>query len=133
MFNTLFSNLRLFATLALIFIGSFGANTLLGIFYNVKILQAAFSKEKLTEGLLKGAVLFAASALLVTVLSFLPTLISDIGLTIPEETLEGISLISMAGIIIFATVKYIKDALQKFSAILYPKVIEEKTTNDETN
>ena len=53
------------------------------------------------------------------IVSLLPEMISALGITVESDALEGISITAMSGVIISTIFRYLKDALQKFYAILY--------------
>lgn len=129
MFSILLGNLRLFGILALMFLGSLGANTLLGIFYNIRSIGCQFSKKKLLDGLLRGGVLLAATVLIVVIVSVLPELLTSLDIAVPGEIVESLSMFAIAGVIISATIRYLQDALKKFYAILNGRLVEGDTVS----
>ena len=56
MFEVLLNNLLLIGILVLMYLGSLGANTLLGIYHNLSTVKEDFSKEKLFSGLARGGI-----------------------------------------------------------------------------
>lgn len=119
MFNTLVDNLQLVGILMLMFAGSFLANLLLGIYSNIIYAKEQFSKEKLIQGLLRGAIAMIGCFFITAIVSLLPEMISALGVTVESNALEGISITAISGVIISTIFRYLKDALQKFYAILY--------------
>ena len=117
MFETLVSNFKLIGILMAMYIGSFGANVILGIYSNIAGAKEEFSKEKLVQGLVRGLIV-----LLGCIISLLPDMVSALGVTIEDGALEGISITAMSGIIVSMIFRYLKDALQKFYTILYGEV-----------
>lgn len=118
MFEILINNFKFISILMSMFLGSFICNTLLGLYNNISILKQCFSKERLVEGLIKGALIFISSVIIVTIISLLPEALTAFGFDFDTNILEDVSLIGMASVIISTIVKYLKDAIQKFYQIL---------------
>lgn len=125
MFETLCSNFKLIGILMAMFIGSFGANVLLGIYSNVAEAKNQFSKEKLIQGLVRGLIVMIGCFAITAIISLLPDMIGALGITIEDGALEGISITAMSGVIVSMIFRYLKDALQKFYTILYGEVKDE--------
>lgn len=126
MFDFLICNFKMIGALLLMYIFSFGANTILGMYYNVKGAKEDFSKEKLLLGVEKGAIVLVSMALIIVVLSVLPQVVESFGLTVEEETFSGISALGMATVMVSVDIYYLKDAIAKLYAILYGKKEDEK-------
>lgn len=118
MFTLLMTNLQLFAALLLLFTGSYAANTLLGTFYNITLLKEMFERERFIQGLLRGGVLVIGLALVICIISLLPGILEVAGLTQLLSIVEDLTLLSVAGLIVSATVKYAKGAIQKLYRII---------------
>lgn len=131
MFETLLQNLQLITILICAFLGSLGINTLLGIYYNLKTIKQDFSREKLITGLIRGAIILISGLAITVIVSLLPQILNNFGITTDTNLFENISVVAMAGILTSTIVHYLGDALKKFYAILYshtdiePKVPEE--------
>lgn len=126
MFDFLIYNFKMIGALLLMYIFSFSANTILGMYYNVKNIKEDFSKEKLISGVVKGAIVLVSMALIIVVLSVLPQVVEAFGLTIEEEVFSGISALGMATVMVSVDAYYLKDAIAKLYSILYGKKEEEK-------
>ena len=122
MFETLVSNFKLIGILMAMYIGSFGANVILGIYSNIAVAKEEFSKEKLVQGLVRGLIVLLGCFAITCIISLLPDMVSALGVTIEDGALEGISITAMSGIIVSMIFRYLKDALQKFYTILYGEV-----------
>lgn len=122
MFETLVSNFKLIGILMAMYIGSFGANVILGIYSNITGAKEEFSKEKLVQGLVRGLIVLLGCFAITCIISLLPDMVSALGVTIEDGALEGISITAMSGIIVSMIFRYLKDALQKFYTILYGEV-----------
>lgn len=125
MLLALLENLRLMGILALLFVLSFTTNTLLGVYYQIRLVKEKFSKEKLFEGLAKGGIILVAGLFITLSLSLLPFGLTEIGITLDETLLEGVNITAVCGVIVTGTIRYLKDALTKFYSILTYTRIEE--------
>ena len=63
MLTCLLNNLQLMGILIAMYVGAFGANTLLGIYSNLAQAKEQFSKEKLIQGLIRGAIVLIGALL----------------------------------------------------------------------
>ena len=118
MLLALLENLKLMGILALLFVLSFTTNTILGTYYQVNLLKEQFSKEKFFKGLAKGAIILIAGLFITLSLSLLPFGLNEIGITLDEAVLEGVNITAVCGVVVTGTVRYLKDALNKFYSIL---------------
>lgn len=119
MLNCLLNNLRLMGILIAMYVGSFGANVLLGLYENISLAKEEFSKEKLINGLCKGGIVLLGSLLITIIISLLPDTLAAIGITVEEGMLDGISIVAIAGVMVSTILRYLKDAIGKFYTILY--------------
>lgn len=118
MFDTLLQNLQLIGILILAFLGSLGINTLLGIYYNLNTLKEQFSKEKLLTGLARGGIILVSGLAITVIVSLLPQILNQFGITADTNLFENISTVAMAGILTSTIAHYLTDALKKFYTIL---------------
>ena len=118
MFELLFQNLQLIGILILTYLGSLGVNTLLGIYNNLNNFKQEFSKEKLVHGLLRGGIILVGGLVITIVISLLPGLLTQFGISSSTDLFENISVVAMAGVLVSTIVRYLSDALKKFYSIL---------------
>lgn len=118
MFDLLLKNIQLITILILAYLGSLGINTLLGVYYNLKTVKEQFSKQKLFAGLLRGGIVLLGGLAITVVISLLPAILENFGVEAESGLFENISIVAMAGILVSTIIRYLKDALQKFYAIL---------------
>lgn len=118
MFDLLIQNLQIIGILILAYLGSLGVNTLLGLYNNLHSLKEDFSKEKLFGGLLRGGIILVGGLVITIIISLLPGLLSQFGITTSTDLFENISVVAMAGVLVSTIVRYLGDALKKFYAIL---------------
>lgn len=118
MLDLLIKNFGLIFSLMLLFIASFVGNTALGTFYNTSMLKEMFNKERLLNGLLRGGMVVLGLALMVVIISLLPGVLEAAGLVELVKVASSLSLVSIAGIIVAATIKYAKGMVEKLYKIL---------------
>lgn len=121
MFDILLQNVKLITILILAFLGALGINTLLGIYYNLNTLKEQFSREKLFTGLLRGGIILLSGLAITVIVSLLPEILTEFGITADTHLFENISTAAMAGILASTIIHYLSDALKKFYAILNAK------------
>lgn len=126
MLNCLLNNLQLMGILIAMYVGAFGANTLLGIYSNLAQAKEQFSKEKLIQGLIKGVIVLIGSLAITVIISLLPDTLTALGITVEDGMFEGISMVAIAGVMVTTILRYLKDAMSKFYAILYGEKKEDK-------
>lgn len=126
MLNCLLNNLQLMGILIAMYVGAFGANTLLGIYSNLAQAKEQFSKEKLIQGLIKGVIVLIGSLAITIIISLLPDTLTTLGISVEDGMLEGISMVAIAGVMVTTILRYLKDAMSKFYAILYGEKKEDK-------
>ena len=118
MFDLLLKNLQLISILILAYLGSLGINTLLGVYYNLKTVKEQFSKQKLVAGLVRGAIVLIGGLAITVIISLMPSILESFGIEADNGLFENVSIVAMAGILVSTIIRYLKDALQKFYAIL---------------
>ena len=126
MFEVLLQNLQLIGILVLIYLGSLGINTILGIYYNLKTVKEVFSKEKLLAGLTRGGIILLGGIVITVIISLLPVVLKNFCITADNQLFENISIVSMVGILVSTIIRYLKEALEKFYSILGFKKEEEE-------
>ena len=84
MLTCLLNNLQLMGILIAMYVGAFGANTLLGIYSNLAQAKEQFSKEKLIQGLIRGAIVLVGSLLITVIISLLPDTLTALGISVEE-------------------------------------------------
>lgn len=94
------------------------ANILGGIYFNVKTLGFNFDWNKLGTGVLKAIIIAVMLFLMVIPVTFIPGILDWAKIEIPEKVKETISIFILSGILLGASVKYWKDAVNKLLKIL---------------
>lgn len=124
MLSCLLDNLQLIGVLILMYVGSLGANTLLGLYNNINNLKENFSKEKLLNGIIRGGIVLVGSLVITVIISLLPDVLKALGVQTEANLLDGVSIVAIAGVLASMIVRYLKDAVSKFYSILYGKAEE---------
>lgn len=117
MLSIILENLRLVGIAMGLFVGSVAANTLLGLYNNIKILMQPFEKQRLIDTALKTGCLVASITLMVLVVTVMPVFCDNVGFPIPEEYIDVFSNLTIIGAAVIPSCKYLKDAYDKLCNI----------------
>ena len=117
MLSIILENLKLVGIAMGLFVGSVAANTLLGLYNNIKILMQPFEKQRLIDTALKTGCLVASITLMVLVVTVMPVFCDNVGFPIPEEYIEVFSNLTIIGAAVIPSCKYLKDAYDKLCNI----------------
>ncbi|MGN0597770.1 MAG: hypothetical protein ACI4J1_10655 [Ruminiclostridium sp.] len=116
--NLLINNLVLIAIACGFLAAAIIANSLFGMFYNVKKLQEQFQKEKLLDTAKQLAVFVVGLSLIaVIVTGFIPFL-QFAGLPLDDANLEYISIAAILLIFAKSTISYTAQAIEKVNKIV---------------
>ena len=117
MLSIIIENLELVGIAMGLFVGSVAANTLLGLYNNIKILMQPFEKQRLIDTALKTGCLVASITLMVLVITVMPVFCDNVGFPIPEEYIDVFSNLTIIGAAVIPSCKYLKDAYNKLCNI----------------
>ena len=106
-----------FAVFAMAYI----SNMSFSLYYNIKINQEVFSKEKLLNSVFKILAFAGGTIFLILATSLIVPWASNNGLAIPVEYSEVISTIATLGVYLSGALKYIMEAFNKMKKILTVK------------
>ena len=118
MLATILDNLKLVGIAMAIFAGSVAANTLLGLYNNIRILLQPFDKKRLIDTALKTGVLVISIPLLVCVITTMPEFCNNVGMEISAEYVDIFSDLTIISAAIIPSWRYVKDAYAKLCNIL---------------
>lgn len=104
-----------------IFAMAYVSNMSFSLYYNIKISQEVFSKEKLLNSVFKILAFAGGTIFLILATSLIVPWASNNGLAIPVEYSEVISTIATLGVCLSGTLKYIMEAFNKMKKILTVK------------
>lgn len=131
MLNAVIENLINIGLAMLIFLSAYLANVAFSLWYNIKIQQQSFDKSKLIASALKVLTFVVGLTLLCVAITTLPLFATQVGWTIPDEYTDIFADLVIIGAVLLVSCKYIKEAFEKFTAILNSAKIEIK--EDEGN
>lgn len=131
MLNAVIENLINIGWAMLIFLSAYLANVAFSLWYNIKIQQQSFDKSKLIVSALKVLTFVVGLTLLCVAITTLPLFATQVGWTIPDEYTDIFADLVIIGAVLLVSCKYIKEAFEKFTAILNSAKIEIK--EDEGN
>ena len=117
MLSIIIENLELVGIAMGLFVGSVAANTLLGLYNNIKILMQPFEKQRLIDTALKTGCLVVSITLMVLVVTVMPVFCDNVGFPIPEEYIDVFSNLTIIGAAVISSCKYLKDAYNKLCNI----------------
>ena len=117
MLSIILENLKLVGIAMGLFVGSVAANTLLGLYNNIKILMQPFEKQRLIDTALKTGCLVVSITLMVLVVTVMPVFCDNVGFPIPEEYIDVFSNLTIIGAAVIPSCKYLKDAYNKLCNI----------------
>lgn len=104
-----------------IFAMAYISNMSFSLYYNIKINQEVFSKEKLLNSVFKILAFAGGTIFLILATSLIVPWASNNGLAIPVEYSEVISTIATLGVFLSGALKYIMEAFNKMKKILTVK------------
>lgn len=117
MLSIIIENLELVGIAMGLFVGSVTANTLLGLYNNIKILMQPFDKQRLIDTGLKTGCLVVSIILMVLVVTVMPVFCNNVGFPIPDEYIDVFSNLTIIGAAVIPSCKYLKDAYDKLCNI----------------
>lgn len=124
MLNAVIENLINIGWAMLIFLSAYLANVAFSLWYNIKIQQQSFDKSKLIASALKVLTFVVGLTLLCVAITTLPLFATQVGWTIPDEYTDIFADLVIIGAVLLVSCKYIKEAFEKFTAILNSAKIE---------
>lgn len=102
----------------LLFIMAYVSNMALSLYYNIKILNEPFDKNKLINSGLKVVAFGIGAALLCICITTIPTFADHVGFTIPNEYGDVFQDLAILSVFITSAIRYIIESYGKFSKIL---------------
>lgn len=118
MWKEVLNNLMTTGIAILIMVTAYLSNVAFSLWYNINVLKMSFEKEKVFKSLTKLLCFCIGLALLCMSITTLPVFANYVGWTIPKEALDIFTPLAIVGIILYAAVRYIKEAYQTLKAIL---------------
>jgi len=102
-----------------IFVISYLSNMILGLWYNIKVLNQEFDYHRLINSALKILAFVFGTSLLAIGITLVPIFADYVGVVIPEEYTDVLQAIAIVSLFIICSCKYLVEAYNKFRAILF--------------
>lgn len=133
MYQAIIQNLVNIGWAMLIFLAAYLANVTFSLWYNIKLQDQDFSRDKLIASGLKILSFTVGLTLLCIAITTLPLFADQVGWAIPAEYSDIFADLVIIGAVLLVSCKYIKEAYEKFTAILNIEAVEtvENTTESE--
>lgn len=133
MYQAIIQNLVNIGWAMLIFLSAYLANVTFSLWYNIKLQDQDFSRDKLIASGLKILSFTVGLTLLCIAITTLPLFADQVGWAIPAEYSDIFADLVIIGAVLLVSCKYIKEAYEKFTAILNIEAVEtvENTTESE--
>lgn len=133
MWSEIFINLQNAGIGMFLFVLAYVSNMCFSIYYNIKILNQDFAKQRLIDSGLKILAFDLGTVLLITSITTLPMFAEKVGYNIPSEYEELLSSITILSVFIIATCKYAFESFTKLKLILFSdnKVMDKSATEIE--
>lgn len=119
MWDIVLFNLQNAAIGLLLFVLAYASNMCFSIYYNIKMLNQEFDKQRLIDSGLKILSFGLGTILLIIAITTLPLFAEQVGYNIPPEYKELLSNVTILAVFIIATCKYAFEAFTKLKLILY--------------
>lgn len=103
------------------------ANFLLGLYYNAAIVHQCTNWKKCLNDLIRFMAVCAGVTLLTVAISTFPHFISMVGLTVPDEYVEVMSVLTIIAIFAKGIYEYTARAMKKLNSILKSELEEDDT------
>lgn len=116
--STIYESVEKVGIGAIVFLGAYISNILLGAWNNVKIEGYEFDWKMILNSVQKFIILGITIGILSIVTSVLPMYATYIGIEIQEDTMNTISSIVITSSFMTATIKYLADCMSKIKSIL---------------
>lgn len=118
MFEAILANLQNTLCAMIIFLCAYFANMLFGTWYNVKIRNQPFDRQRIITSVFKILVFVVGLALLVISVTALPIFADQVGWAIPPDYQDVFADLVIIAAVLTVSIKYIKEAQAKLNAIL---------------
>ena len=117
-FKELVNNLAVVGIGVVIFAFCYASNVVFGIWRDVKVNTNSFDGKKFLSGLLKYAMFCVGLSFMCIGITSIPIYCNLVGLNIDEGFIEYFKIITVAGVFITASCKYIAESFSKVKDII---------------
>ncbi len=100
------------------------ANFLLDVYYNIKIINQCWSCKNIWDDIIRFLAVCAGVTLLTIAISAFPRFISMVGLTVPEEYVDVMSILTIVALFAKGIYEYTSRSIEKLNGILKKELKE---------
>lgn len=125
MLNLILENLTDIGYAAILLAIVWLANFLLDLYYNIKIVHQCWSCRRVYDDVLRFLAVCAGVTLLTVAISTFPRFIAIVGLKMPDEYVEVMSILTIVALFAKGIYEYTARALSKLNRILKEQLEEE--------
>jgi len=124
MLDLILGNLRDIGYAAVLLAIVWLANFLLDVYYNIKIINQCWSCKNIWDDIIRFLAVCAGVTLLTIAISAFPRFISMVGLTVPEEYVDVMSILTIVALFAKGIYEYTSRAIEKLNGILKKELKE---------
>ncbi len=124
MLDLILGNLRDIGYAAILLAIVWLANFLLDVYYNIKIINQCWSCKNIWDDIIRFLAVCAGVTLLTIAISAFPRFISMVGLTVPEEYVDVMSILTIVALFAKGIYEYTSRAIEKLNGILKKELKE---------
>lgn len=117
-FNLMLDNLRNAGIGILIFLLAYIANISFSLYYNIKVLGQNFNKEQMWNSFLRIITFAVGTCCLVVVITALPLFANYMGLPLPDDFVNNLTMVAIIGFPLYLASKYAMMAFEKMKKVL---------------
>lgn len=126
MFDLMLGNLTDIGYAAMLLAIVWLANFLLDIYYNVKIVRQCWSCKKVLDDVIRFLAVCAGVTLLTVAISAFPRFLSLVGLTMSEDYVDVMSVLTIVALFAKSIYEYTASAISKLNGILKDNLNDEE-------
>lgn len=124
MLDLILGNLRDIGYAAILLAIVWLANFLLYVYYNIKIINQCWSCKNIWDDIIRFLAVCTGVTLLTIAISAFPRFISMVGLTVPEEYVDVMSILTIVALFAKGIYEYTSRAIEKLNGILKKELKE---------
>lgn len=117
-YTLMLANLRNAGIGILIFLLAYLANISFSLYYNIKVLGQNFNKEQMWNSFLRIITFAVGTCCLVVVITALPLFANYMGLPLPDEFVNNLTMVAIIGFPLYLASKYAMMAFEKMKKVL---------------
>lgn len=131
-YTLMLANLRNAGIGILIFLLAYLANISFSLYYNIKVLGQNFNKEQMWNSFLRIITFAVGTCCLVVVITALPLFANYMGLPLPDEFVNNLTMVAIIGFPLYLASKYAMMAFEKMKKVLESGTITLTNFEEET-